>query len=136
MSHDPRDEPTDEPAFDIVEALKGTVRQPPDATLGGYMERHDRPAAFEGLDGAAYTVDIDVEPLEDGTGFASFLLFIRWADTGAGIMDHRESDDVAAAPTVDAARAAALALPLERVKEILDETIRRRMRDEGVEEDR
>ena len=130
MSHE-----TDEPGFDIVEALKGTGRQPPDATLGGYMERHDRPAAFEGLDGAAYSVDVDVEPAEDGAGFASFLLFIRWADTGAGIMDHRESDDVAVAATEDAARAAALALPLERVKQILDETIRRRMRDEGLEED-
>ena len=130
MTHDP----SDEQAFDIVEALKGTGRQPPDATLGGYMERHDRPAAFEGLDGAAYSVDVDVEPLDDGTGVASFLLFIRWADTGAGIMDHRESDDVAVAPTEAGARAAALALPLERVKQILDDTIRRRMRDEGVEE--
>ena len=104
-------------------------------TIGGYMAVHDRPAAFEGSDGEPYTVDIEVEELDDG-GFASFLLFVRWAATGAGIMDHRESDDIAVTSTEQAARDAALALPLERVKKLLDDAIERRRQDEeGVEDE-
>lgn len=115
--------------FDLIRAARGAEAQPdapPDATLGGYMRRHDRPVAMEGSDGEAYTVDVDVEPLDDGTAFASFLVFVRWAATGAGVMDHRESDDVATASTEEAAREAALELPLTRVRELLDEAIRRR----------
>lgn len=129
------DDLTPDPPFDLVAAVRGTGQQPPDATLGGYMERHDRPAAFEGSDGEPYTVDIEVEELDDGS-FASFLLFVRWAATGAGIMDHRESDDVAVTGTEQAARDAALALPLERVKQLLDDAIERRRQDEeGAEDD-
>jgi len=124
----------DEP-FDLIEALRATAARPPDATLGGYMDRHERPVALEGIDGEPYTVDIEVEELDDGTAFASFLVFVRWAATGAGIMDHRESDDVAVAPTEQAAREAARALPLERVKELLDEAIRRKREDEEGESD-
>lgn len=119
--------------FDLLQTLR--TPQPPDATLGGYMARHDRPVAMEGADGEPYTVDIEVEELAGGTRFASFLVFVRWAATGGGIMDHRESDDVAVAPTDAEARAAALALPLERVKQLLDDAIRRRLDDEaGTEE--
>jgi len=118
-----------DPPFDLISAVRGSG-PPPDATLGGYMQRHDRPVAFEGSDGEPYTVDIEIEETDDGTGFASFLLFVRWAATGAGIMDHRESDDVAVAPTEQAARDAALALPLTRVKELLDAAIERRRHDE------
>jgi hypothetical protein len=118
----------DEPPFDLIAAVRGS--QPPDATLGGYMARHDRPVAFEGSDGEPYTVDVAVEETWDGTGFASFLLFVRWAGTGAGIMDHRESDDVTIADTEQAAREAALALPLTRVKELLDAAIARRSMDD------
>ena len=119
--------------FDVVEVLRGA--SPPDATLGGYMQRHERPVAMEGSDGEPYTVDVDVEELEPGVSFASFLVFVRWAGTGAGIMDHRESDDVAVAPTAQAARDAALALPLARVKELLDGAIeRRRQAEEGWRE--
>lgn len=128
--------PEDEPdAFDLVEALR-SPGGPPDATLGGYMARHDRPVAMEGVDGGAYTVDVEVEELDgdDGTTFASFLLFVRWADTGGGIMDHRESDDVGVFADAEEARAAALALPLHRVKELLDDAIRRRNDDERENE--
>lgn len=126
--HDP------DPPFDLIAAVRGTDRQPPDATLGGYMARHERPAAFEGSDGEPYTVDIEVDDLGDGR-FASFLLFVRWAGSGAGIMDHRESDDVAIADTEQAARDAALALPLDRVKGLLDDAIERRRQDEEGLED-
>lgn len=122
------DDPIPDPPFDLIAAVRGGA--PPDATLGGYMARHERPVAFEGSDGEPYTVDVEVEDLGDGTGFASFLLFVRWAATGAGIMDHLESGDVATAATEQAAREAALALPLTRVKELLDQAIERRRHDE------
>lgn len=120
----------DDESFDLIEALRAPADPLPDATLGGYMARHERPVALEGADGEAYTVDIEIEELDDGTGFASFLVFVRWAATGGGIMDHRESDDIVVAPSEQAARDAAEALPLERVRELLDDAIRRRRDDE------
>jgi hypothetical protein len=44
-------------------------------------------------------------------------------------MGHVESGDIATAATEDAARALLEALPLARVRELLDETIRRRAAD-------
>ena len=130
------DDPTADRPFDLIEAVRGaSEKRPPDATLGGYMARHERPVALEGMDGEAYTVDVEVDELEPGTAFASFLVFVRWAATGAGIMDHRESDDIVVATTEQAAREAALALPLERVKDLLDDAIRRRMEDEADEDE-
>ena len=32
-----------------------------DASLGGYFEKHSRPPAFEGSDGASYSVDVYIE---------------------------------------------------------------------------
>jgi hypothetical protein len=99
-----------------------------DLTLGGYMEKHGRVPAFDGADGQPYTVDIDVE--EDGENaaapFVSFLVFIRWAATGAGIMDHLESGDIARGATEDEARQGALDLSLYEIKAELDAAIERR----------
>ena len=126
----------DEPAeLDVVGAAgRGTLGDAeasaaPDITLGGYMKRHTRPAAFEGSDGQPYTVDVDTEESEDGEGrWTAFLVFLRWADTGAGIMDHLESGDVAYGATEDEARHGALALSLYDVKAELDDAIERRRR--------
>ena len=99
----------------------------PDVTLGGYMKLHTRPAAFEGSDGQPYTVDVDAEENEDGERrWAAFLVFLRWAETGAGIMDHLESGDVACGATEEEARHGALALSLYEVKAELDAAIERR----------
>jgi hypothetical protein len=103
---------------------------PPDLTLRGYIERHDRPPAFEGADGQPYTVAVDTAE-EAGGGerpFVAFLVFVRWAATGAGIMGHVESGDVARGATADAAQQAALDLSLYDVKTELDAAIERRRR--------
>jgi len=101
-----------------------------DLTLGGYIERHNRVPAFEGADGQPYTVDVDTEPTDDASRpFAAFLVFIRWAATGAGIMDHAESRDVAFGASHEEARRAALELSLYEVKAELDSAILRK-RDE------
>ena len=97
-----------------------------DLTLGGYIEKHSRVPAFEGADGQPYTVDVDVERVEEGDEYVAFLVFVRWAATGAGIMDHVESGDVAQAATEAEARRAAMELSLFEVKAELDRAIERR----------
>ena len=113
---------------DIVRSLQGEID--PDAkdmTLAGYVQEHDRVPAFEGVDGQPYTVDVDVEQDDDAAvPFAAFLVFIRWAATGAGVMDHVESGDIARAASEEEARRAAMELSLYEVKAELDAAILRR----------
>ena len=118
---------TDE-APDLLAAL-GTDRpvEPVEATLGAYMDRHDRVPAFDGIDGQPYTVDVDVEETGDAANpYAAFFIFIRWAETGAGIMDHVESGNVAYGQTEEQAKMAAQELSLYEVKAELDRAIERR----------
>ena len=58
--------------------------------------------------------------------FAAFFVFLRWAGTGAGIMAHLETGDVAFGNSEEEAKAAALELSLYEVKEELDQAIRRK----------
>jgi hypothetical protein len=98
-----------------------------DLTLGGYIAEHDRPPAFEGSDGQPYTVGMDVE--ETGRAdapFVGFLVFIRWAATGAGIMAHVESGDLSRGATAEAATQGLLELSLYEIKAELDAAIARR----------
>ncbi len=123
------DEP---PELDVVgAAARGTLSDAEataaaDVTLGGYMRMHNRPPAFEGSDGQPYTVDVDAEPAEQDDRWVAFLVFLRWAETGAGIMDHVESGDVARGATEKEARDGALELSLYDVKAELDAAIERR----------
>jgi len=118
----------DEEQTDIVRSLQGEVEaEAKDMTLAGYVQEHDRVPAFEGVDGQPYTVDVDVEQDDDAAApFAAFLVFIRWAATGAGVMDHVESGDVARAATEEEARRAAMELTLYEIKAELDAAITRR----------
>lgn len=114
---------------DLVRELGGTGREgpDPDVTFRGYIETHDRVPAFEGSDGQPYTVDIDTEETDDpDQPWAAFLVFVRWAATGAGIMGHVTSGDVATGATEDDARLAALDLTLYELKSELDQAIDRR----------
>ena len=127
----PDEDAEDAPELDVVARLKGEEGTPDsaDITLGGYIAKHGRVPAFEGPDGQPYTVDVDVEPIEDEHNpHAAFLVFIRWAATGAGIMDHCESGDVARAASEEEARSAALELTLYEVKAELDAAIERHRR--------
>ena len=98
-----------------------------DETLGGYQAVHGRAAAFEGCDGEPYTAGVETDESGDPAApFSAYLVFVRWAQTGSAVMGHLETGDVVTAASEDEARAAAEALTLARVREILDETIRRR----------
>lgn len=119
-----------EESVDLVDVLRedgGKREGIADLTLGGYIELHDRAPAFEGSDGQPYTVAVDAEA-SDATdaGFVAFLVFIRWAATGAGIMDHCESGDLAVGETEEEARANVMELTLYEVKTELDAAIERR----------
>ncbi|HEX7118818.1 MAG TPA: hypothetical protein VF212_08525 [Longimicrobiales bacterium] len=118
-----------EPEFDLRDALGGADgRAPlPDLTLGGYIAEHDRPPAFTGSDGRPYTIGFDTEETaEPERPYVGFLVFLRWATTGAGIMDHVESGDLVAGATEDEATRALLDLSLYEVKAELDAAIERR----------
>ncbi len=63
-----------------------------DGTLGGYLAHHNRPPAFEGPEGHPYTVSLEVEKTPNlKAPFSGYLVFPRWADSGAGIVGHLET---------------------------------------------
>ncbi|MGH7503584.1 MAG: hypothetical protein ACREL7_17795 [Longimicrobiales bacterium] len=127
------DEDEGDASVDVVDALRDEPAEradAPDRTLAGYIEVHNRVPAFEGSDGQPYTVDIDVEETGDaGRPWAAFLVFLRWAETGAGIMDHVESGDIAHGQSADEAKQNALDLSLYEVRSELDAAIERRQRE-------
>lgn len=115
-------------------------------TIGGYMAVHDRPAAFEGSDGRSYSVDIITDETGGSAPFGAYLLFVQWSPDDPSPTGHLETDFLAHGDTADEARAPVAALPLARVRALLEELIRRRaagtpperkwwdaMRDEGGE---
>ena len=95
-----------------------------DATLGGYEQKHERPAAFEGSDGRAYSAEVFVDDTPDADGrFGAALLFVRWSlagDRAEGVIETRcLCYGRTAADAGDQVRA----LPLLDVKRLLDEAV-------------
>jgi hypothetical protein len=93
-------------------------------TIGGYMAVHDRPAAFEGSDGASYSVEI----VTDSTGetdrpFAAYLLFVQWGHGDPVATGHLETEFLAFAATESEARQGVGGLLLNDVKSKLDALI-------------
>ena len=91
-----------------------------DATLGGYIEEHERPPAFQGADGHSYTVEIICEGGGAGVEgeWKAYLFFLRWR--GGEPVGHVESDYLSEAAAEEDARAVLLQLSLHEVKQILD----------------
>ncbi len=103
--------------------MEGTANAA-DATLGGYLEVHDRPPAFEGSDGQPYTVSIEVESVANLLApYVVYLVFPRWAETGLGIVGHVETPVLWEGRGHDEVRRRAAELPLAEVKRLLDEAI-------------
>jgi hypothetical protein len=96
-------------------------------TIGGYRAVHDRPAAFEGSDGASYSVEIVTD--ESGNPkepFAAYLLFVRWGRGDPVASGHLETEFLAQAPTEDEARRIVGETKLNDAKARLDALIRAR----------
>ena len=95
-------------------------------TLGGYMAKHARAAAFGGADGQAYSVAIWVDEDADERGlFGAALLFVRWDAAGAHPVGHVETPPLAWGRTPAEAEERIGALNLYDVKAALDEAIAR-----------
>jgi hypothetical protein len=96
-------------------------------TIGGYMAVHDRPAAFEGSDGASYSVEIVTDSSDQKDGpFGAYLLFVRWREGDPVASGHLETDFLAFADTADEARMVVGAMLLNEVKSRLDALIKAR----------
>jgi hypothetical protein len=96
-------------------------------TIGGYMAVHDRPAAFEGSDGASYSVEIVTDLSDDkDRPFGAYLLFVRWREGDPVASGHLETDFLSFAGTEDEARKEVGAILLSEVKSRLDELIKAR----------
>jgi hypothetical protein len=93
-------------------------------TLGGYMAKHGRAAAFGGSDGQPYSVALYVDEEPDARGmYGAALLFVRWSPAGDQPVGHVETDYLVWARTVDEAEERLRALSLYDVKAALDEAI-------------
>jgi hypothetical protein len=95
-------------------------------TLGGYMQKHDRAAAFGGSDGQAYSVAIYVDEEPDSRGrFGAALLFVRWSPGGDRPEGHLESETLVWGKTASEAQTRLESLSLYDVKAALEEAITR-----------
>ncbi|HET9515339.1 MAG TPA: hypothetical protein VFO95_15515 [Gemmatimonadales bacterium] len=99
----------------------------PEVTLGGYMEKHGRAAAFGGRDGEAYSVGIWVDDLPDGRGlYGAAILFVQWSRGGDRPVGHVETDYLAWGATPAEAEERLKGLSLFDVKAALDQAIAER----------
>jgi hypothetical protein len=93
-------------------------------TLGGYMRKHERAAAFAGSDGHAYSVAIYADEEPDVRGlYGAALLFVRWSPGGERPVGHVETETLAWGKTPGEAESRLESLSLYDVKAALDEAI-------------
>jgi hypothetical protein len=115
-------------------------------TIGGYMAVHNRPAAFEGRDGASYSVEIVADETGDpAQPWAAYLLFVRWREGDPVAAGHLETYYLGYGDSEIDARAKVGAMQLSDVRSALDALIAERsstgrpwweaMRDESGESD-
>ncbi len=96
-----------------------------EGTIGGYMAVHARPAAFEGSDGVAYSVEIETDETDDPEApWGAFLLFVKWSAGEPRVSGHLESDFLSRGSSEAEVRERVGGLPLARVREILEALIR------------
>ena len=98
-----------------------------ETTLGGYLVKHQRPPAFGGPDGRAYSVAVMLTDAPDAEGrFGAALLFVRWSEAGDAPDGHVETDYVAFGASRNEAERAVQALSLHDLKAHLDRAVQAR----------
>ena len=94
-------------------------------TIGGYQAVHARPAAFEGRDGASYSVEIVVDETGDpAQPYGAYLLFVRWQPTELVAAGHLETAYLSFGPDEASVRGALGTMRLSDAKQELDRLIR------------
>lgn len=82
-------------------------------TVGGYTAVHARPPAFEGKDGASYSVEVMTDETGDrAKPWAGYLLFVKWRQGDPVASGHLETGYLRFGATEDAARTATGAMTL------------------------
>lgn len=93
-------------------------------TVGGYHAAHGRPPAFEGSDGASYSVEIAADPTGDRLQpFAAYLMFVRWRERDPVAVGHLETDYLAFGESAEGVIAELGSLPLQAARERLEALI-------------
>jgi hypothetical protein len=93
-------------------------------TVGGYQAVHARPAAFEGRDGASYSIEIVVDETGDPAApYAAYLLFVRWQPSALVAAGHLETDYLVSGPDEATVRATLGTMRLSEAKRKLDQLI-------------
>jgi hypothetical protein len=96
-------------------------------TLGGYFGVHARPPAFEGADGASYSVDIATDTTGNVSApWAAYLIFLKWSRGEPEIVSHLETDFLLSGPSELAVREQIGRMALDTVKATLDGLVRAR----------
>jgi hypothetical protein len=99
-----------------------------DGTYGGYVARHERPPAFTGSDGGAYSAAVLVDDEPDAAGrFGGAFLFVRWSAGGDLPTGHVETDYVVFGVSPDEAKRRLGDMSLLQVKAELDRAIATRV---------
>jgi hypothetical protein len=94
-------------------------------TIGGYRAVHDRPAAFEGSDGASYSVEIVTDETGDAARpFAGYLLFVRWGFGDPVASGHLETEYLSYGSSEGEARRVLGEMSLSDARAKLDALIR------------
>jgi len=102
-------------------------------TVGGYAAVHKRPAALEGPDGFAYSVEATADVTGDASApWGGYLLFLQWRRMGSqGVEGHLETEFIVRAATEAEALDAVRSLTLEEAELLLHELVQRRQAEEG-----
>ncbi|MEN9509424.1 MAG: hypothetical protein RLZZ621_1987 [Gemmatimonadota bacterium] len=91
------------------------------------MAVHKRPAAFEGVDGFAYSADILTDTTGDRTApWGAFLVFVRWGSGEPEVQGHLETGFLVSGASEAVVRHQLGAMQLDVVKATLDGLIRGR----------
>lgn len=89
------------------------------------MAVHARPAAFDGADGFAYSVDIVTDRTgNDSAPWGAYLFFVRWGRGEPQVTGHLETDFLVTGHNESLLRLQIGAMPLASVKATLDGLIR------------
>ncbi len=93
-------------------------------TVGGYAAVHSRPPAFEGKDGASYSVEVMTDETGDTSRpWAAYLLFVRYRQGDPVASGHIETDYLQYSHTEEGARSLVGAMQLNDALAELNKSI-------------